>query len=119
MAIHDIVEKDAVSTTLDSVEALPPNSKEATSHIARNLKANDERRYSYALDTEALQNVSDLKLAADGHTVLIPQPSTDPQDPLNWSSFRKHLIVFCISVCAFLPDNGSATGAVVLLTQSK
>ncbi|KAF9729637.1 hypothetical protein PMIN01_12501 [Paraphaeosphaeria minitans] len=27
-----------------------------------------------------------LKLAPDGHTVLVPQTSDDPDDPLNWSS---------------------------------
>lgn len=25
-----------------------------------------------------------IKYAKDGHTRLIPQPSDDPQDPLNW-----------------------------------
>jgi len=26
---------------------------------------------------------TDLKLADDGHIILVPQPSADPQDPLN------------------------------------
>lgn len=29
-------------------------------------------------------NLSGPKLAADGKTVLVPQPSDDPRDPLNW-----------------------------------
>ena len=59
-----------------------------------------------------------LKLARDGHTILIPQPSDDPNDPLNWSRTKKHIILFIVSAAAFLPDYGSATGAVTLLPQS-
>ena len=59
-----------------------------------------------------------LKLAVDGHTILIPQPSDSPHDPLNWSRTRKHVILFIISATAFLPDYGSATGAVTLLPQA-
>lgn len=60
----------------------------------------------------------DLKLAPGGHTILIPQPSDDSHDPLNWSRARKHLILFIVSTAAFLPDYGSATGAVTLLPQA-
>ena len=51
-------------------------------------------------------------------TILLPQPSNDPHDPLNWSWTRKHLILIIISMTAFLPDYGSATGAVTLLPQA-
>lgn len=61
---------------------------------------------------------TDLKLAADGHTILIPQASDDPHDPLNWSVVRKHVVLFIIAFSAFLPDYGSATGAVTLLPQA-
>ena len=61
---------------------------------------------------------ANLKRARDGHTILLPQPSSDPNDPLNWSRFKKHLILIIISMTAFLPDYGSATGAVTLLPQS-
>ncbi|KAK4460386.1 putative permease of the major facilitator superfamily [Cladorrhinum samala] len=63
-------------------------------------------------------NASGLKLAEDGHTVLIPQPSDDGNDPLNWSWTRKHLILFAVSWASFLPDYGSATGAVTLIPQA-
>lgn len=79
----------------------------------------DIEKHGYALDAAALGNTGNLKLASDGHTILIPQPSSDPYDPLNWSQHKKHLILFIISACAFLPDYGSVTGNVVLLTQSK
>lgn len=69
-----------------------------------------------AVDTEHRGN---LRTAKDGHTLLIPQPSSDPQDPLNWSHFKKHSILFIISFAAFLPDYGSATGAVTLIPQAE
>lgn len=71
--------------------------------------------YVPGIDTEHRGN---LKTAGDGHTILIPQPSEDPLDPLNWSPFKKHVILFIISFAAFLPDYGSATGAVTLIPQS-
>ncbi len=62
----------------------------------------------YVIDTESGDGV---KVASDGHTRLIPQPSDDPQDPLNWSWGKKHLILFIVSLTAFIPDYSSATGA--------
>lgn len=61
---------------------------------------------------------SNLKHAPDGTTILLPQPSDDKNDPLNWSWTKKHLILIIISMTAFLPDYGSATGAVTLLPQA-
>jgi hypothetical protein len=73
----------------------------------------------YILETEGdSPNTAGLKLARDGHTILIPQPSDDANDPLNWSRYKKHVILFIISATAFLPDYGSATGAVTLLPQA-
>ena len=74
----------------------------------------------YVVDSSAEAGLHgrQLKLAHDGHTVLIPQPSDDPEDPLNWSKFKKHLFLFIISASAFLPDYGSAVGAVTLLPQA-
>jgi len=37
-------------------------------------------------------------------TVLIPQPSDDPRDPLNWSFKRKAAILLVLSFCAFGGD---------------
>jgi hypothetical protein len=71
--------------------------------------------YVAKVDTEHRGN---LETAKDGHTVLIPQPSDDPRDPLNWSPVKKHVILFIISFAAFLPDYGSATGAVTLIPQA-
>ncbi|OAL27593.1 hypothetical protein AYO22_03497 [Fonsecaea multimorphosa] len=71
----------------------------------------------YVIDASDPEHAN-LKRARDGHTILLPQPSADPNDPLNWSRFKKHIILIIISMTAFLPDYGSATGAVTLLPQA-
>jgi hypothetical protein len=73
----------------------------------------------YILDASlAHADTRDLKTTADGHIILIPQPSNDPNDPLNWSQLRKNIVLLVVSFAAFLPDYGSATGAVTLLPQA-
>ncbi|OQU99449.1 hypothetical protein CLAIMM_05080 [Cladophialophora immunda] len=70
------------------------------------------------LTTSAAQTNS-LKFAKDGHTILVPQPSDDPNDPLNWTSFKKHTLLIIVSLSAFLPEYGSSIGAVTLLPQAQ
>ena len=78
--------------------------------------------HGYVLDVEVLKTITprwaNYQLASDGRTVLIPQPSSDPNDVLNWSWAKKHTILIVIAATAFLPDYGSATGAVTLIPQS-
>jgi hypothetical protein len=50
------------------------------------------------LDEEAghsEEQTRDLKHATgkDAHIILAPQPSEDPNDPLNWSHFRKDIVL--------------------------
>lgn len=72
----------------------------------------------YVLDVHQLRTSDkDVKTAADGRTVLLPQPSADPNDPLNWSFRKKHVTLVVISVVAFMPDFGSSSGVVTLLPQ--
>ncbi|KAK3680828.1 major facilitator superfamily domain-containing protein [Podospora appendiculata] len=78
----------------------------------------EEEGYIIDVDIEAGGSDLGIKVAPDGHTRLIPQPSDDENDPLNWTWGKKHLILFIISLTAFLPDYGSATGAVTLLPQA-
>lgn len=59
-----------------------------------------------------------LHTASDGEIVLIPQPSSDPNDPLNWSPFKKHLTLLVVTTVSFLPDFGSSMGIVTLLPQA-
>jgi hypothetical protein len=59
-----------------------------------------------------------LKTAKDGKTLLIPQPSDDPRDPLNWPAWRKHITLLVICIAGAMGDYGSATGAIALLPQA-
>ncbi|KAF2454738.1 major facilitator superfamily domain-containing protein [Lineolata rhizophorae] len=47
---------------------------------------------------------SQLKHAKDGKTVLIPQPSDDQNDPLNWSWIKKHCVFLALLPGCFLTD---------------
>lgn len=74
---------------------------------------------AHVLDVHQLQaGDAGVKTASDGKTVLIPQPSSDPNDPLNWSPVKKHIILTVISIVAFMPDFGSSMGIVTLLHQA-
>ena len=64
-------------------------------------------------------NASDgLKLAKDGVTVLIPQPSDDPMDPLNWSWGRKHKVLFALLLPSLLTDWGMTWGTTLFEAQA-
>ena len=72
----------------------------------------------YILDVNQLGPNISTKTAPDGQTVLIPQPNDSSDDPLNWSQAKKHTVLAVIIACTFLPDYGSATGAVTLIPQA-
>ncbi|KIW03181.1 uncharacterized protein PV09_05408 [Verruconis gallopava] len=59
-----------------------------------------------------------LILAPDGKTVLDPQPSNHPNDPLNWSRSKKHITLFTITLISCLTDFGSAIGIPTVIPQS-
>jgi hypothetical protein len=59
----------------------------------------------------------DEKSSQVGSLELQPTPSTDPNDPLNWSVLKKHLFLFIISFTAFLPDYGASAMAITVLVQ--
>lgn len=50
-------------------------------------------------------------------TVLRPQPSDDPNDPLNWSAFKKHAILFTIAWGSLTADFTSAAGIPCIFLQ--
>jgi hypothetical protein len=84
----------------------------------------------YALDSDVVLlntetahlesgQLGNLRLAKDGHTVLIPQPTSDPNDPLNWSWKRKHMMLAIVSITAFLGDFGSGAGIPLIVLQGE
>lgn len=58
------------------------------------------------------------KTAGDGTTVLIPQPSNDPRDPLNWSWLKKHAVLFTLVPGCFLTDGVLTYGTTMFQTQA-
>ncbi|KAJ4252496.1 hypothetical protein NW762_011097 [Fusarium torreyae] len=69
------------------------------------------------LEVERAEGTS-LRLAEDGHTVLLPQPTDNPSDPLNWSSRKKHLILLVAAWAALTSDFTSAAGSAPVILQA-
>lgn len=58
----------------------------------------------YVLDAQAGHaSTRHLKTTKDGSTILIPQPSLDPNDPLNWSQTKKNIILAVVSFTGMSP----------------
>ncbi|EMD34576.1 hypothetical protein CERSUDRAFT_116742 [Gelatoporia subvermispora B] len=51
-----------------------------------------------------------LKLSPDGTKVLWPQPTDDPEDPMNWSDVHKNFQLFIVTLAAIVPDFQSGVG---------
>lgn len=94
-----------------------PSVVDGAAPVARVVDEEKEAKEGYTLDA-TLYESDNLKLAGDGRTVLIPQPSDDPEDPLNWPRKKKLAILFTMSTIAFLPEFGSATGIPAIVPQS-
>lgn len=55
-------------------------------------------REGYVLDASlGHASTRHLKTTKDGSIILIPQPSADPNDPLNWSKTKKMVILIVVS----------------------
>ena len=72
---------------------------------------------AHILDASQLRG-EDIKTTPDGKTILIPQPTDDPNDPLNWTFAKKHTVLAIISLVASMGDFGSTMGIVTLLPQA-
>lgn len=54
--------------------------------------------------TEIMKDVGThhfVKGSSNSNSVLVPQPSDDPHDPLNWSPFWKTTTIFCATALSF------------------
>lgn len=54
--------------------------------------------------TEIMKDVGThhfVKSGGESQDVLVPQPSDDPHDPLNWSPFWKYTTIFCATALSF------------------
>ncbi len=54
----------------------------------------DDAVAEHGLETQQLKHGN----GRNTHIILVPQPSDDPDDPLNWSSFERHAIwaILCL-----------------------
>jgi hypothetical protein len=74
---------------------------------------------AHVIDVQQLgAEAGNFKTTSDGRTLLIPQPSDNPHDPLNWSPLKKYITLGVVAVVAFMPDFGSSMGIVTLLPQA-
>lgn len=62
-------------------------------------------------------DVRDWKTTKNG-IPLIPQPSSDPADPLNWSWRRKHKVLFALLLPSLLTDWSMTWGTTLFEAQS-
>lgn len=65
---------------------------------------------SRLVDTDGALHAVHAAQAGIRDVVLIPTPSRDPNDPLNWSSFRK--AISCTCMCAYVLTVGIASAAI-------
>ncbi|KAJ6029274.1 Major facilitator superfamily domain general substrate transporter [Penicillium canescens] len=61
----------------------------------------------------------DSRDAALAHVVLIPQPSTHPRDPLNWSQHHKHIILAVLCLASFAGAIAPLSGQLNLADQER
>jgi hypothetical protein len=122
---HPKVAESNVKSDDSSLEAGPNQlgEKANTQNLDLDLDHIGETQ-GYVLDEAILRRQlglspdAKLKTAQDGKTLLIPQPSDDPRDPLNWPAWRKHTTLLVICIAGAMGDYGSATGAIALLPQA-
>jgi hypothetical protein len=93
-------------------------SVERQGHVSELEKAGEQ--HGHAVDKRYYAATgANLRTAPDGHTVLIPQPLDHENDPLNWSSRKKHITLFTITLISCLTDFGSAIGIPTVIPQAK
>ncbi|KAG8163464.1 hypothetical protein KVR01_006761 [Diaporthe batatas] len=80
--------------------------------------ARDDKNVGGGFMVQADASIQGLKMAKDGKTILLPQPTDSSEDPLNWSWWKKHLVLFTASFGANVSDFTAAAGYAPVLAQS-
>ena len=65
---------------------------------------------SRLVDTDGGLTIPHASQSSKGDVILIPTPSADPNDPLNWPPRRKALS--CLCMCAYILTVGIASAAI-------
>lgn len=110
------------SSQASDISTPPPEKSNGEGSTPVDLERLGER-HGYALDEAVLKQQLGLDAGAvlkkdSTGRVLIPQPSDDPRDPLNWSVWKKRCILVMLAVASFTCDYSAATGASALLPQA-
>ena len=58
-----------------------------------------------------------IRIRSHVQTILVPQPSNDPNDPLNWASWKKHVLLVLVAFGGWNADFASGVGIPSLLLQ--
>jgi hypothetical protein len=82
---------------------------------------------TYIVDTKLQDGNTDasgseakeVRTTKDGKTTLIPQPSDDPADPLNWAWRKKHQVLVALTFSALLTDWGMTWGTTLFEAQAE
>ncbi|EKG11055.1 Major facilitator superfamily [Macrophomina phaseolina MS6] len=90
--------------------ASPPEKQETTERLSAPAPSELERG-------GATPNSDEFILAKDG-TVLVPQPSSSPDDPLNWSWAKKHIVLCALIPGCLLSDWALTWGSVLFQLQA-
>lgn len=85
--IHALISRNNV---VDKLSDMEKSTGVTEIHVGRS-----DRYESVAGDLQVLKisDSDDIKLAEDGKTVLIPQPSDDPEDPLRWPKMKNLVLL--------------------------
>ncbi|WZH46689.1 major facilitator superfamily domain-containing protein [Fusarium acuminatum] len=93
------------------VEHLSHDEKSDESRVVDKFPPEARAEAGVLLEVEGAEGTS-LRLAEDGH------PTDDPNDPLNWSSRKKHLILLVVAWAALTSDFTSAAGSAPVILQA-
>jgi MFS family permease len=73
------------------------------------------RQYKMASDGKVAYLV--VRIRSHVQVVLVPQPSDDANDPLNWASWKKHMLLVLVAFGGWNADFASGVGIPSLLLQ--
>lgn len=108
-----IPEKALITSTEDSHPSSESSIKHE--HVSEQPIPDEEMEDDGAIRVGTEATLTNVKTTKDGKIALIPQPSDDPLDPLNWSWTRKHLVLLSLFTPALLTDFGMTWGEYLLI----
>lgn len=78
-------------------------------------KPKDTVRVPGTIHLVDLEGTMDVRHEEGDDIVLVPQPTDDPEDPLNWTKWRKRHLAICLMIAVFAADILSTALSAVLL----